>query len=144
MPPDSKRPTSATRGTKCLSSNSRLPHPFTKFLPLHDLTMSAMDVFWAAPPVTRYVSPTPCYLRRLSDADYRTITAATVVTSLLVYIGILDGRRIILWWPWVFKAMPPQLWRLFSSFLLTGPQLGIIMDPYFRKLTAFTSFKTLH
>jgi Derlin-2/3 len=25
----------------------------------------------------------------------------------------------------------PQLWRLVTTFLITGPQLGLIMDPFF-------------
>lgn len=27
--------------------------------------------------------------------------------------------------------LPPQIWRPVTSFLLTGPQLGIVMDTYF-------------
>ncbi|KAI9714734.1 MAG: hypothetical protein M1820_000023 [Bogoriella megaspora] len=50
--------------------------------------------------------------------------------SVAVHTGFLDGRLIILWWPWIFKIMP-EIWRIFSSFILTGPQLGMIFDPYF-------------
>ena len=75
-------------------------------------------------------------LQRLSDADDRTITAATVATSIAVHMGLLSGRWVVFWWPWVFKFMP-DLWRPFSSFLLTGPQFGIIMDPYFCRYGGF-------
>lgn len=30
----------------------------------------------------------------------------------------------------IFK-LPPELWRFVTSFLLTGPKLGIVMDTYF-------------
>ncbi|KAI9661705.1 MAG: hypothetical protein M1821_008943 [Bathelium mastoideum] len=50
--------------------------------------------------------------------------------SFAVHMGPLPFMSIILWWPYVFRLMP-QLWRLFSSFLLTGPKIGLILDPYF-------------
>ncbi len=30
----------------------------------------------------------------------------------------------------LFK-FPPEIWRLITCFLLTGPKIGLIMDPYF-------------
>ncbi|KAI9721456.1 MAG: hypothetical protein M1812_002218 [Candelaria pacifica] len=71
-----------------------------------------MDIFWAAPPVSR------------------TLAAATLSTSILVHSGLLDGRRIVFYLPWILK-FPPEIWRLFTAFLLTGPQLGILFDTYF-------------
>ncbi|MCJ1361516.1 hypothetical protein MMC16_000616 [Acarospora aff. strigata] len=71
-----------------------------------------MEVFWAAPPVTR------------------TLTAATLATSCLVHSQLLAGRRVIFYLPWVLK-FPPELWRVVSAFLITGPGLGIILDTYF-------------
>ncbi|KAI9752179.1 MAG: hypothetical protein M4579_005731 [Chaenotheca gracillima] len=71
-----------------------------------------MDAFWAAPPIIR------------------TITAATLVTSLLVYSYILPAYYVVLFWPRIIKLFP-EIWRFFTSFLLTGPQLGILFDPYF-------------
>ncbi|KAI9796224.1 MAG: hypothetical protein M1835_004486 [Candelina submexicana] len=71
-----------------------------------------MDIFWAAPPVSR------------------TLAAATLGASILVHSGLLDGRRIVFYLPWILK-FPPEIWRLFTAFLLTGPQLGILFDTYF-------------
>lgn len=31
----------------------------------------------------------------------------------------------------LYKKFPPQIWRLVTSFWLTGPQLSILFDPYF-------------
>lgn len=63
----------------------------------------------------------------------RTLTAATLVTSLLVYGHLLSGQYVIFYLPWVFMKLPPQLWRIVTSFWLTGPGLGILLDPYFCK-----------
>ncbi|PKY05367.1 DER1-domain-containing protein [Aspergillus campestris IBT 28561] len=71
-----------------------------------------MDRFWAAPPVTR------------------TLTALTFAQSALVYGGLLGAHRVIFLPELLFK-LPPDLWRLFSSFLLTGPRLSFIFDLYF-------------
>ncbi|KAI9782028.1 MAG: hypothetical protein M1816_002137 [Peltula sp. TS41687] len=71
-----------------------------------------MDVFWAAPPVSR------------------TLAAATLTTSVLVHSRILSARYIIYYTPWLFK-LPPDLWRLVTPFLLTEPGLSIILDTYF-------------
>lgn len=71
-----------------------------------------MDAFWKAPPVSR------------------TLAAAAFATSVLVYSGILSGGRVVLYYPSLFK-FPPQLWRLITSFLVTGPKFGILLDPYF-------------
>ncbi|KAL1302513.1 hypothetical protein AAFC00_002900 [Neodothiora populina] len=75
--------------------------------------MSAMDMFWTAPPVTR------------------TITAAAAVTSVLVYTGILNAGYIVFIPYKIFKLWLPELWRLPTSFLLTSPKLGMLLDPYF-------------
>ncbi|MCJ1248288.1 hypothetical protein MMC30_005505 [Trapelia coarctata] len=72
----------------------------------------SLDAFWAAPPVSR------------------TLTAAVFVVSVVVYGGLLNAHRIIFTWPFITK-FPPEVWRFFTSFLLSGPQLGIIFDPYF-------------
>ncbi|KAK5013986.1 Der1-like family-domain-containing protein [Cryomyces antarcticus] len=71
-----------------------------------------MDIFWAAPPVSR------------------TLTAAVVLTSVAVYGGLLSGMRVVFYRPWLLTLFP-QLWRLATPFLLTGPKLGMILDPYF-------------
>jgi len=72
-----------------------------------------MDVFWAAPPVIR------------------TLCALTVATSVPIHMGLVSARHVVYFTPWVFGKFPPELWRLVTSFLLTGPKLGMLMDPYF-------------
>ncbi|KAH8598099.1 ER-associated proteolytic system protein-like protein Der1 [Bisporella sp. PMI_857] len=74
--------------------------------------MSAMDVFWQAPPISR------------------TLAAATLTMSILVYTGTLSFYYV-LFAPSLMLKLPPQLWRLFTSFLLTSKDLGIIFDTYF-------------
>jgi Derlin-2/3 len=71
-----------------------------------------MDAFWEAPPVTR------------------TLTAATVALSVLCHTGVLSFA------PWIFLTsrifkFPPEIWRLATSFYITGPQLGLLFQPYF-------------
>lgn len=63
-------------------------------------------------------------------AQDRTLTAATLATSLLVHGQLLSGQRVVFYLPWIFK-FPPELWRVVSAFLVTGPGLGIIFDTYF-------------
>ncbi|KAL9121979.1 MAG: hypothetical protein Q9187_001467 [Circinaria calcarea] len=70
-----------------------------------------LDSFWAAPPVTR------------------TLVALMLIESCAVYSKLLNWERILLHWPFVFK-LPPEIWRPFTSFLLSAPRLGIIFDPY--------------
>jgi len=72
-----------------------------------------MEAFWAAPPITR------------------TITAVTVLLSATVWAGILPPYYVAFIRPWVLRLPFPQLWRLVSPFFITGPQLGLIFDPYF-------------
>ncbi len=68
-----------------------------------------------------------------TDIDLsRTLAAATATTSILVYSGILSGKYVIYYTPWLFK-FPPEIWRLVTSFWVTGPQLGILLDTYFCK-----------
>ncbi|OOF92259.1 hypothetical protein ASPCADRAFT_153828 [Aspergillus carbonarius ITEM 5010] len=71
-----------------------------------------MDQFWAAPTVTR------------------TLTALTFLQSVLVHGGILSGYYVLFLRHLVFKSIP-DLWRLFSPFMITGPGLSLIIDLYF-------------
>ncbi|KAF2142984.1 uncharacterized protein K452DRAFT_358026 [Aplosporella prunicola CBS 121167] len=71
-----------------------------------------MDVFWSWPPVTR------------------TLVAGSLITSVLAYSGLVPYYPLP-FIPSKVLAVPPQLWRLVTSFLLTGQGLGIIFDPYF-------------
>lgn len=73
----------------------------------------------------------------------RTLTAATLATSLLVYGRLLSGQYVIFYLPWVFMKLPPQLWRIVTSFWLTDPGLSILLDPYFRELELSSSLNIL-
>ena len=72
-----------------------------------------MDVFWEQPPITR------------------TLTAAVFVTSVVCYTQNSFLYRSFFSWERIFFSVPPELWRLVTPFLVSGPKLGIIMDPYF-------------
>ncbi|QIW98668.1 hypothetical protein AMS68_004186 [Peltaster fructicola] len=76
--------------------------------------MSVVDAFWAAPPVSR------------------TLTLAAVVLSVPTHMGLISPYYVV----WItrnvftFKTVP-EVWRFVTSFLLTGSQLSLILDPYF-------------
>ena len=53
-----------------------------------------------------------------------------VIESCLVYGGFLNGMRVVFSMKHIF-TFPPEIWRCFTAFLITGPQLAIIFDPYF-------------
>ncbi|KAF2715212.1 DER1-domain-containing protein [Pleomassaria siparia CBS 279.74] len=73
-----------------------------------------MDVFWTLPPVTR------------------TITALAVIISALGYSGMISLSDYVFVSQYVFTYKTvPQVWRLLTSFLITKPKFGILMDPYF-------------
>jgi Der1-like family len=74
--------------------------------------MSDLAWFWSAPPVTR------------------TLVAATVAESILCHGGLLSFNYVIFYKPYLFKLLP-DVWRLFTPFLLTGGGLGFIFDLYF-------------
>ena len=112
-------------------SNSLVHHPSHQHLPPHrdlyhcstislwlpellSFNMSAMSVFWAAPPIAR------------------TLAAAAFTTSILVYLDFMSANWIV-FAPYMVWRFPPEIWRFVSAFLLTGPDLGIIFDTYFRK-----------
>jgi len=61
---------------------------------------------------------------------YRTITAATFLQSALILSGLLNASWSLFYLPWVFKIYP-EIWRIFSAFLLTGGGLSFIFDLYF-------------
>lgn len=94
-----------------------------------------MDVFWAAPPISRYANPAKqraCLFILILMIVYRTLAAGALTLSILVYTHILSGYYVV----FLLQSMlqfPPQLWRLLTSFLITGPDLGILFDTYFRK-----------
>ncbi|PYH94968.1 hypothetical protein BO71DRAFT_418964 [Aspergillus ellipticus CBS 707.79] len=71
-----------------------------------------MDQFWAAPPVTR------------------TLTLLTFFQSVLVHGGLISGYYVVFQRHLVFKALP-EVWRLVSPFMITGPRLSLFLDLYF-------------
>ncbi|TLD23895.1 hypothetical protein PspLS_06861 [Pyricularia sp. CBS 133598] len=71
-----------------------------------------LDAYWAAPPVARNVA------------------TAVFIATLGVYFGPLPAAWVY-WQPEHLVMIPPQIWRLATNFLLTGPKLGIVLDPYF-------------
>lgn len=58
-----------------------------------------------------------------------------MLTSVAVYGGVLDGRRVIFYIPWILKFPSPEIWRFFTSFWLTGSGLGVLFDSYFCEST---------
>ncbi|KAF2755949.1 DER1-domain-containing protein [Pseudovirgaria hyperparasitica] len=71
-----------------------------------------MDVFWQAPPVSR------------------TLAASALIVSLLGHGKLIPLYPFAFISRQVFK-LPPEIWRPMTAFLVTGPKLGIILDPFF-------------
>ncbi|TEA17955.1 Derlin-2 [Colletotrichum sidae] len=71
-----------------------------------------LDAYWQAPPIAR------------------TLATAAFVTSVSVALGLVSGYWFIFMPDYLFR-IPPQIWRLGTNFLLTGPQLGLLFDSYF-------------
>jgi Derlin-2/3 len=88
-----------------------------------------MDVFWAAPPVTRYAGPICRSQALVTDLSFRTLTALTLVQSALMYGGLL-GFYWAPFLPSLIFSWRPQIYRLVTPFLLTGPKLGFFFDLY--------------
>ncbi|WDK12123.1 Der1-like family protein [Colletotrichum graminicola] len=62
--------------------------------------------------------------RRLSQ-----VATAAFITSLSVFMGLVNGY----WFyfaPDLLLKIPPQIWRLGTNFLITGPKLSLLFDPY--------------
>ncbi|KAI9672219.1 MAG: centromere/microtubule-binding protein cbf5 [Alyxoria varia] len=72
-----------------------------------------MDAFYAAPPIIR------------------TFTAGVVATSCIVYGYPPAFRYVFFDWYRSFLRLPPEIWRPFTSFLVSGAKLQMILDPYF-------------
>ena len=96
--------------------------------------MSAMDMFWAAPPVARYAtSNTPKTSRHtFLILIRRTITAITVALSVPVHMELISAYYVAWITDHVFtwRALP-EVWRFVTPFFITGPKFGLLMDPYF-------------
>jgi Derlin-2/3 len=85
-----------------------------------------MDVIQAWPPVTRV------------------LVVATVVLSILIHSHLISGMPWLFIPAYVFQMPPkiPEVWRLLSSFLITGSGIGLLFDAYF--LYTYSSSLELH
>lgn len=71
-----------------------------------------MDAYWRQPPFAR------------------NLATAVVVTSLAVHFHFLPYAWFYFHVSRIFM-IPPEIWRPITTFLISGPKIGIIMDPYF-------------
>lgn len=47
-------------------------------------------------------------------------------------MGLINPAMVVFFKDYVFTLRTfPQVWRLVTSFILTGPKFGLLMDPYF-------------
>lgn len=60
----------------------------------------------------------------------RTMATAAFLTSVGVYTSLIPGYWIV-FHPQFLWRFPPQIWRFFTAFLLTGPELSMLFDTYF-------------
>lgn len=60
----------------------------------------------------------------------RTFATAVLVTSIACHMHIVPYSWISFHYLELFR-LPPHIWRLVTSFFLSSPQLGIVMDTYF-------------
>ncbi|CZT06380.1 related to F-LANa protein [Rhynchosporium agropyri] len=74
--------------------------------------MSAMDMFWAAPPISR------------------TLAASAFFLSVCCHTGMLSFGYVLFTFAQLMK-FPPYIWTPITSFLITGAQIGIVIDTYF-------------
>ncbi|CRJ92848.1 hypothetical protein BN1723_008539 [Verticillium longisporum] len=82
------------------------------------MSSDMLDGYWRAPPIAR------------------TVATAAFVTSISVYLGALPAHWLT-FMPEKLFTFPPQAWRIWSNFLVTGPQLSLLFDTYF--LYSYTS-----
>jgi Derlin-2/3 len=61
---------------------------------------------------------------------FRSVATAVFVTSVAVYTGFLPSVWMYFHPSEVFKLFP-EPWRLVTSYMLTLPNLSILLDPYF-------------
>jgi len=70
-----------------------------------------MDMYWAAPPMAR------------------TLATAIIVTSFTIYFtNFISFNHIYFATDRLFR-FPPEIWRPVTSFLLSSPKIGLILDP---------------
>lgn len=92
--------------------------------------MWPLDAFLSAPPIARYASSTS--FLHLQLTDHRTLAAVAFTFSVLLYTGVIPISPFTISLPHLIQ-LPPELWRLFTALLITGPNLGLLFDTYFRK-----------
>jgi hypothetical protein len=93
-----------------------------------------LDVYWQIPPITRLVLIPLFHLLIvvalvLTLFSIRTFVTAIVITSIGCHFGLLPYA----WFYYdtsLLLKFPPEIWRPFTSFFLSSPKLGIILDPY--------------
>jgi len=62
----------------------------------------------------------------------RTLAGATIILSFSsIALGLFNPALLIYYPGYVWTLGQPQIWRLVTSFFLSGPGLGILLDPYF-------------
>ncbi|KAE9372521.1 hypothetical protein N431DRAFT_243181 [Stipitochalara longipes BDJ] len=71
-----------------------------------------LQYFWDAPPIAR------------------TLALTTFIFSLLVYTGALPYHYFD-FVPQSFLQLPPEVWRLFTPFILTESRVGVLYEPFF-------------
>ncbi|KAK3378303.1 Der1-like family-domain-containing protein [Podospora didyma] len=76
------------------------------------MSSEIMDAYWQTPPMAR------------------TLATAILVTSITAHLGMLPYAWFYFTEDRLFR-LPPEIWRLVTSFFLSTPSLGIILDPYF-------------
>ncbi|KAI0002312.1 Der1-like family-domain-containing protein [Xylariaceae sp. FL0662B] len=60
----------------------------------------------------------------------RTVATLIFICSVGVYTGMLSGNPFVFHYLFLLK-FPPEIHRLVTSFLLTGPNLSVLFDTYF-------------
>ncbi|KAK6362066.1 hypothetical protein TWF730_005764 [Orbilia blumenaviensis] len=71
------------------------------------------NVLSSTPPVTRFYA------------------GVTLIVSLSVHVLHIFSPYKVIWHPvFITSRMPPQLWRIFTSFFLTAPSLSILFDTF--------------
>ncbi|RAR14299.1 Der1-like protein [Stemphylium lycopersici] len=67
-----------------------------------------------------------------AESDVHGPNGKAVAVSALGYGGVISLRQYIFANYFVFTTkMFPQLWRVFTAFLITKPKFAILLDPYF-------------
>lgn len=97
-------------------------------------------LFWAAPPMARYALSPPLITlfprinRQLTNS--RTIAATVFTFSLIVWTNVIPADYVLFHVDDMIK-LPPEIWRVFTSFLLTGPGIGLLFDTFFCEFLHF-------